>query len=75
MIDGVARPRPIRDARRRRRLIHDAAMTGRHTSWDFQPYLDAGLQYMRNHLDLNELEASARYPAPPIPEPDGPRRH
>jgi choline-sulfatase len=61
-------------SQRRRRLVHDAAMTGRHTSWDFQPYQDAGLQYMRNHLDLNELEARARYPAPPIPAPDGPDR-
>jgi choline-sulfatase len=42
-------------------------MMGRHTAWDFQPYRDASQQYMRNHLDLNDLERRARFPAPPVP--------
>jgi choline-sulfatase len=39
-------------------------MSGRHTSWDFQPHADASRQYVRNHLDLNEVEASRRFPPP-----------
>ncbi len=53
---------------RQRRLVQQALMTGRHTSWDFQPYQDASKQYMRNHLDLNDLERQARFPAPEVPE-------
>ena len=41
-----------------------AVMNGQHTSWDFQPRSDASRQYMRNHLDLNEVEAIRRYPQP-----------
>jgi choline-sulfatase len=54
---------------KRRRLVGQALTQGRHTPWDFQPMQDASKQYMRNHLDLNDLERRARYPAPPIPAP------
>ncbi len=57
-------------SQRRRRLLAAALMTGRHTPWDFQPHRDASKQYMRNHLDLNELERSARFPFAAPPEPD-----
>ena len=60
------------DSQRRRQLVDRALMTGQHTPWDFQPYRDASKQYMRNHLDLNELERSARFPSPEVPEPDYP---
>lgn len=60
------------DSQRRRRLVAQALMTGQHTPWDFQPYRDASKQYMRNHLDLNELERTARFPSPEVPEPDFP---
>lgn len=60
------------NSQRRRRLVAQALMTGQHTPWDFQPYRDASKQYMRNHLDLDELERSARFPSPEIPEPDFP---
>ena len=56
----------------RRRLVDRALRTGRNTPWDFQPFVDASQQYMRNHLDLNDLERRARYPTPPIPAPDFP---
>lgn len=54
-------------SQRRRRLLADALMQGRHTPWDFQPYRDASKQYMRNHLDLNDLERTARFPTPSLP--------
>jgi choline-sulfatase len=51
-------------SQRERRLAWKALMSGRHTSWDFQPRTDASRQYVRNHLDLNEVEASRRFPPP-----------
>jgi choline-sulfatase len=32
------------------------------TSWDYQPLRDASRQYMRNSMDLDDLEAMARFP-------------
>jgi choline-sulfatase len=61
-------------SQRRRRLVHEALMRGRHTSWDFQPWHDASRQYMRNHLDLNVLERTARFPSPEVPPADGEER-
>jgi choline-sulfatase len=58
-------------SQRRRRLVDKALRHGRYTSWDFQPFDDASQKYMRNHLDLNVLERTARYPAPAAPEQDG----
>lgn len=58
-------------SQRRRRFLAHSLMKGHYTPWDFQPYRDASKQYMRNHLDLNELERRARFPVPPIPVPDG----
>ncbi len=57
-------------SQRRRRLVAEALMTGRHSSWDFQPFRDAAQQYMRNHLLLDDLERRARFPSPEIPEPE-----
>ena len=31
-------------------------------TWDHQPLVDATQQYMRNHMDLDDLERRARYP-------------
>jgi choline-sulfatase len=44
----------------RRRLVFTAHMTGKHTPWDYQPVHDASNKYMRNHLNLNDVEAKAR---------------
>ncbi|MCX8518255.1 MAG: hypothetical protein ORN28_06640, partial [Rhodoferax sp.] len=33
-------------------------------SWDHQPLVDASQQYMRNHIDLDDLERRARFPRP-----------
>jgi choline-sulfatase len=51
-------------ASQRRRRFHDAAQRqGTHQHWDYQPYQAASQRYMRNHIDLDMLEARARYPA------------
>ncbi len=59
----------VLESQQRRRLVARALMRGTHTAWDYQPVFDASQAYMRNHLDLNDLERRARYPAPPTPEP------
>jgi choline-sulfatase len=46
-----------------RRTVDTALRKGRHVSWDHQPFEDASNQYMRNHLDLNEVESSRRLPS------------
>lgn len=52
-------------ASQRRRRFHFAATTqGRIQSWDWQPMQDASQRYMRNHIELDTLEAMARYPRP-----------
>ena len=43
-----------------RRVVDTALRKGRYSSWDFQPTTDASGQYMRNHLDLNDVEAGRR---------------
>ena len=52
-------------SQRARRFTWGAVMKGQHTSWDFQPRTDASRQYMRNQLDLNEVEAARRFPSRP----------
>ncbi|WP_028574284.1 choline-sulfatase [Desulfonatronovibrio hydrogenovorans] len=50
----------ILDSQKKRRLVFRAHMSGKHTSWDFQPVQDASQKYMRNHLNLNDVERCAR---------------
>jgi choline-sulfatase len=49
-------------SQRARRLAFGALTTGRHTPWDYQPVRDASREYMRNHLDLNQVERGRRFP-------------
>ena len=43
-----------------RRVVDAALRKGRYSAWDFQPSTDATGQYMRNHLDLNDVESGRR---------------
>jgi choline-sulfatase len=52
----------VRDSQHRRRFVDAALTTGSVTPWDFQPFRDASRQYMRNTVDLDDLEARARFP-------------
>ena len=58
-------------SQRRRRLVAASMKAGAHTSWDFQPHRDAARQYMRNHLDLDDLERRSRFPVAPLPDDAG----
>jgi choline-sulfatase len=52
------------DDQARRRLVGAALRTGAVTSWEYEPPAEGRNQYMRNHLDLNEVERLARFPLP-----------
>ncbi|HCH7700127.1 TPA: choline-sulfatase [Pseudomonas aeruginosa] len=62
--DIPAITRAVLDSQRRRRLVAAALARGRLASWDHQPWVDASQQYMRNHIDLDDLERRARFPQP-----------
>lgn len=49
-------------SQRRRKLVSRALMQGKVTPWDHQPVFDASTQYMRNTIDLDDLERRARFP-------------
>jgi choline-sulfatase len=70
--DPQALRQSVIQSQRRRRLVARSLMTGQQTPWDFQPLRDASEQYMRGHLDLDDLERRARFPTPETPPPDFP---
>ena len=49
-------------SQRRRRVVAAANATGTLHSWDWQPPRDASREYIRSHMDLELLEAVARFP-------------
>jgi choline-sulfatase len=49
-------------SQRRRSLVARALATGEPAAWDFQPRRDASRLYVRTHMQLDELEATARFP-------------
>jgi choline-sulfatase len=51
------------ESQRRRRFVYRALATGALTPWDFQPVSDASRQYVRSHMDLDDVEAMARFPS------------
>ena len=52
----------VLDSQRARRVVDHALRTGRHVPWEHVPLPDSVNQYMRNHLDLNLVEAQRRFP-------------
>jgi len=60
--DLAALDAEVRASQRRRRLVDAALSRGDIRAWDFQPFRDASKQYMRNSMDLDDLEAMARFP-------------
>jgi len=66
--DLAALDAEVRASQRRRRLVDAALIKGESRAWDFQPFREASKQYMRNSVDLDDLEAAARFPrvGPPI---------
>lgn len=54
--------RAVRTSQQRRRSIESALSQGVREPWDYQPRFDASTRYIRNHMDLLDLEATARFP-------------
>ena len=54
--------REVRQSQRRRMAVREALATGTPAPWDFAPAYDASRRYIRNHMDLADLEEMARFP-------------
>ncbi|MBZ9789819.1 choline-sulfatase [Rhizobium sp. 3T7] len=52
----------VRESQARRWVVYEALRNGAYYPWDYQPLQKASERYMRNHMDLNVLEESQRYP-------------
>ncbi len=50
----------VRHNQQARATVDRALRQGRFEAWDYVPQSDATNQYMRNHLDLNDVEAGRR---------------
>lgn len=60
--DMAAFDAAVRESQARRWVIYPALRNGTYTPWEFQPQQKASERYMRNHMDLNVLEDSKRFP-------------
>lgn len=52
----------VRQSQARRWIVYEALRNGSYYPWDHQPLQRASERYMRNHMDLNVLEESQRFP-------------
>ncbi|MEL6594707.1 MAG: choline-sulfatase, partial [Pseudomonadota bacterium] len=52
----------VRESQARRWVVYEALRQGGYYPWDFQPLQKASERYMRNHMDLNDVEESQRFP-------------
>ena len=52
----------VRQSQARRWVVYEALRNGSYYPWDYQPLRAASERYMRNHMDLNILEDSKRFP-------------
>ena len=52
----------VRASQARRWIVYEALRQGGYYPWDYQPLQRASERYMRNHMDLNILEESKRFP-------------
>ena len=52
----------VRESQARRWVVYQALRRGGYYPWDYQPLQKASERYMRNHMDLNILEDSKRFP-------------
>jgi choline-sulfatase len=54
--------REVRESQQRRIAVMKALGNGVQAPWDFVPPYEASRRYIRNHMDLGDLEKMARYP-------------
>ena len=69
--DLAAVDHEVRLSQQRRLAVARALGTGVQAPWDFSPPYDAARRYIRNHMDLGDLEEMARFPPVRGRLPDG----
>lgn len=52
----------VRESQARRHVVYAALRNGAYFPWDYQPLQKASERYMRNHMNLDTLEESKRFP-------------
>ena len=52
----------VRRSQARRWVVYEALRNGEYFPWDYQPLKKASERFMRNHMDLNDLEENQRFP-------------
>jgi choline-sulfatase len=52
----------VRESQAQRWVVYEALRKGAYTPWDYQPTQNASERFMRNHMNLDTLEGSKRYP-------------
>ena len=52
----------VRQSQACRWVVYEALRQGGYYPWDYQPLQQASERFMRNHMDLNQLERAQRYP-------------
>ncbi|WP_367281138.1 choline-sulfatase [Sneathiella sp.] len=52
----------VRQSQARRWIVYEALRNGTYYPWDYQPSKNASERFMRNHMDLNDVEAKQRFP-------------
>ena len=60
--DMTAFDAEVRQSQARRRVVYEALRNGSYFPWDYQPLQRASERYMRNHMTLDTLEESQRFP-------------
>jgi choline-sulfatase len=69
--DSDVLSRRVMASQERRRMVFDALMTGKRSSWDYRTPLDESRDYIRNSGALYDAERRARLPRRDTPKPDG----
>lgn len=64
--DSEGLRRDIVADQKRRLLVFQSLSKGQYTPWAYQYAPGDSQRFMRNHLDLNDLERQTRYPAPSV---------
>ncbi|KPN64432.1 choline-sulfatase [Aliiroseovarius crassostreae] len=60
--DLAAYDNEVRESQARRWVVYEALRNGAYFPWDYQPLQKASERYMRNHMNLDNLEESKRFP-------------
>jgi choline-sulfatase len=60
--DMAAFDAAVRESQARRWVVYPALRNGAYYPWDFQPLRNASERYMRNHMNLDNLEDRKRFP-------------